>query len=169
MATPEGMGVELQGEPGGAPGAAQVGGGADDAQRRGTRLPSRGRARATQRTPASPAAAGSAQQVPVPPNSPGGGEPADAFRERLDALTGRLVSVETSVQSLQRGAQATLAELLSQARAEFATQRDSLVALRSEVQQEAGTLRAYLEETRLATEHVYAGACLLYTSPSPRD
>ena len=79
----------------------------------------------------------------------GAGEPADpaalnAFRERLDALTSRLVGVETSVQSLQRGAQATLAELLSQARAEFATQRDSFIALRSDVQQEFGTLRAYL-------------------------
>ena len=49
------------------------------------------------------------------------------------------------------GAQATLAELLTQARAEFATQRDSLVALRLEAQQEAVAQHQ-------ATERLYAGA-----------
>ena len=135
-----------------------VGGGADDT-RRGTRSPSPGRARAPPRTPASPAAAaaGSAARVPVPPDSPEGGDEG-ALRERLNDVAGRLVGLEASVQGLQQGAQAALAELLTRARDEFAAQRNSLVALRSDVQQEASTLRTYLEETRMATEHLYAGA-----------
>ena len=106
-------------------------------------------------------AAAAAAVLPAPPDPPPQGGPAaalDAVYERLNELAGRLVGVETSVQSLRQGAQATLAELLTQARAEFATQHDSLVALRLDAQQEAGALRAYLEETRQATEQLYAGA-----------
>ena len=76
----------------------------------------------------------------------------------MDELAARVVRVEAVVQGLQQGAQAALADLLAQAQREFTAQRDSLLTLRADVQQEATTLRTYLEETRQATERLYAGA-----------
>ena len=76
----------------------------------------------------------------------------------MDSITARLVGLEAAVQGLQQGAQAALAELLEQAKREFAGQHSSLAALRTDVQQEAAPLRTYLGETRQATEHLYAGA-----------
>ena len=103
-------------------------------------------------------AGGGRTDQPVPPDSPTGEHPAEALRERLDALTIRIVGVETTTQGLQRDAQAALATVLTQAQSEFAAQRDSLLTLRADVQAEAASLRAYLEETRQATERLYAGA-----------
>ena len=116
--------------------------------RRGARSPSPNRARAP-RTPASPgaAAASGAQRQPVPPDSPGDGD-TGALRDRLDALAGRLIGLEASVQALQSGAQTALTDLVAQARSEFDPQRNSNLSLRFDIQEEAGTLRRYLEETR---------------------
>ena len=49
----------------------------------------------------------------------------------MEAVTTRLVGLEAAVQNLQHGAQAALAELLEQAKREFAGQHSSLVALRT--------------------------------------
>ena len=146
--------VAAQGGAGGSGGAGAgfpIGGGAGggDAARRGPRSPSPGRARS---------AGGVGATAPVLPDSPTGEQSAEALRERIDALTVRLVGVETTTQGLQRDAQAALATVLTQAQSEFAAQRDSLLTLRADVQAEAASLRAYLEETRQATERLYAGA-----------
>ena len=71
----------------------------------------------------------------MPPDSPP--QEADALgelRERTDGLAARVVRLEASVQGIQQGAQAALAELLTQAKSEFAIQRDSLLALQTATQ-----------------------------------
>ena len=80
------------------------------------------------------------------------------MRDRLDALTSRLVGLEASVQALQSGAQTALTDLVAQARAEFTTQRESGLSLRFDIQEEASTLRRYLEETRQGVEKLYSDA-----------
>ena len=124
-------------------------GSGDGSARREPRSPSPNRARAAGRSPTSPAAAGHGLPPDTPPGAAQlGPAPEAALHERVDAVTTRLVGLEAAVLSLQQGAQAALAELLEQAKQEFAGQHSSLAALRTDVQQEAATLRTYLGGTR---------------------
>ena len=82
----------------------------------------------------------------------------DTMNDRLEQVANRVVGVEAGQRSLTEDARQALEQLLSRAREEFERQGFSLLALRSEVQQEARELRAYLTETRGAVEHIYSGA-----------
>ena len=88
--------------------------------------------------------------VPVPPDRPtpgaGATDPLEDLRDRVEALTLRVVGMEAATQGLQQGAQSALNALLTQAQGEFEAQRNSLLALRADVQQEAGELRGFLGE-----------------------
>merc|ERR1712026_536641 len=173
------------GEPGGADhGDSEMAAGGGEGTGRGARSPSPGAGRAPPRViepPASPAAArragapggipggppgiaaaaAAAAAAPVPPDTPppqGGQDEVRALRERLDYMAGRIVGLEASVQALQSGAQSALNDLVTQARTEFESQRASGLTLRFDIQEEASTLRRYLEETRRGVETVYADA-----------
>ena len=76
----------------------------------------------------------------------------------MDEMLGRVVGVEVSGRTLQTDAKAALELLLAQSRAEFERQGLSVLALRSEIQAEVQTTRAYLQDTRVAVEQLYAGA-----------
>ena len=71
---------------------------------------------------------------------------------------GRVVGVEVGGRTLQTDAKAALELLLAQSRAEFERQGLSVLALRSEIQAEVQTTRAYLQDIRAAVEQLYAGA-----------
>eukprot|EP00969_Alexandrium_andersonii_P189533 8374021-Alexandrium_andersonii.AAC.1 len=70
----------------------------------------------------------------------------------MSTMAGRVVGVETTQRALSEGAASAVQELITQARAEFGAQAQSLVTLREQAQAEILAIQEFANVTRKAVE-----------------
>ena len=82
----------------------------------------------------------------------------NTLAEHTENNTARLIAAEVDAPSTQDAAREAIQTILLQARAEFEAQNHSLGQLRTDVAEEALTMRVYMQDTREGMERLHA-AC----------